>query len=63
MWVFNVFLYLVFLFGSEDMLQYREMVQAGSPCYAYIASLGEPGIDAGEQPNCFYDPSNINPGK
>lgn len=57
MWVFNVFLYLCFLFGGE---QYAERVAAGSPCYAYVASLGD---DTSLQPDCFYDPSNINPGR
>ena len=57
MWVFNVFLYLCFLFSPK---QYDASVAAGAPCYSYVANLGD---DSGAQPICWYDPTNQNLGK
>lgn len=57
MWVFNVFLYMMFVFSPQ---QYKQAVAAGEPCYGYAAQLGD---DPSPQPVCFYDPSNTNPGR
>lgn len=57
MWVFNVLLYLCFLFAPA---QYAERVSAGASCYGYAAAMGN---DQGEQPVCWYDPANTNPGR
>ena len=50
MWVFNVFLYLTFLFNQA---QYQEMKQAGYPCYGWAGG----GSPDSAPPVCFYDPS------
>lgn len=57
MWALNVWLYLCFFFAPE---QYKALVANGSPCYAYVASLGD---NQGAQPACWYDPANVNPGR
>lgn len=49
MWVFNVFLYFLFLFNQPV---YQQFVLAGAPCYAYVGSLGNE--DPGAPPPCFY---------
>lgn len=54
MWILNVLLYLCFVFAPA---QYGQRVAAGEPCYAYRADFGN---DAGPQPTCWYDPSNVN---
>ena len=59
MWVFNVWLYLCFLFGG---IQYQERVNDGVACYVFVASVGDEDPSTTVQPYCFYDPSNLNPG-
>ncbi len=51
MWVFNVLLYLCFLFNQ---FVYDQLVKQGAPCYGYVASLGNEPAD--QPPVCFYDP-------
>ncbi len=51
MWVFNVFLYLQFLFNPP---QYTAFVDAGATCYAYVSDHGE--TPQTERPVCFYAP-------
>ncbi|HXS98757.1 MAG TPA: hypothetical protein VN736_29375 [Candidatus Limnocylindrales bacterium] len=53
----NVLLYLMWLFQPAT---YTEMVKGGAPCYVYVDVLHS-GAPRGEQPACFYDPSNVNP--
>jgi hypothetical protein len=51
MWVFNVFLYMMFL---SNPAVYQEFKDSGSPCYVYRSDSGEdPATGA---PPCFYDP-------
>jgi hypothetical protein len=57
MWFVNVLLYLTWLFQPPT---YTEMVKGGAPCYVYVDVLHS-GAPRGEQPACFYDPSNVNP--
>ena len=59
MWIFNLFLYLVFLMGmwTGDFNEYDQFVAAGAPCYEAVGAPTTP------QPICFYDPSNVNPGQ
>lgn len=50
MWVFNVFLYLCFLFNQDF---YRQLVERqGAECYFYVAEWGDQDPDA--RPVCFY---------
>jgi hypothetical protein len=61
MWVFNVWLYLVFLANQPG---YQTLVDAGMPCYGYAAQLADdPAAPVPPQPVCWYDPSNTNPGR
>jgi hypothetical protein len=49
MWVFNVFLYLCFLFNPPA---YEALVHAGATCQVYVSDHGEgPGTPP---PPCFY---------
>src|SRR5437868_2997681 len=50
MCVFNLFLFLYFLF---DPGVYRSLVDAGSPCYIYLSDHGE--APPGPPPACFYN--------
>jgi len=50
MWVFNVFLYLCFLFNQPV---YDAMKVAGATCYAYVPVAGEQPV--GPPPVCFYE--------
>lgn len=50
MWVFNVFLYLMFLSGSPN---YQEFRDAGAACYVYISDHGEQPSEP--PPVCFYE--------
>ncbi len=52
MWIFNVLLFLCFLFAPA---QYDAMVAAGAPCYTYMAAWGN---DQSPEPVCFYVPVN-----
>lgn len=54
-WEFNVFLFLEWWSRSPN---YAEFVAEGSPCYGWIGG-GRPDVP---QPECWYDPSNSNPG-
>lgn len=50
MWVFNVWLYLVFVFSPG---QYAGLVEAGASCYAWVPET--PGqVAVGEAPTCWY---------
>ena len=49
MWVFNVFLYLCFLFNKPA---YESLLNQGAECYAYIAAWGDE--DSSQPPPCFY---------
>jgi hypothetical protein len=51
MWIFNVFLYLMFLFSPKQYLESKAM---GAPCYAYVSDHGE--LPTTPPPPCFYDP-------
>jgi hypothetical protein len=58
MWVFNVLLYLMFVFNPTV---YDAMKASGAPCYAFVASLADAEHPAGiDPPPCFYDPTNAN---
>ena len=61
MWVFNVWLYLNFVFNPSG---YQQWKSAGQPCYAYVASLADPAFpqNPNVQPTCWYDPTNLNSG-
>jgi hypothetical protein len=50
MWIFNVFLYLMFI---SNPVVYRELKQVGAPCYAYHSDHGE--RPDSPPPPCFYD--------
>jgi len=64
MYVFNLFLYLMFIFNPPA---YDAAVAAGAPCYGFAPQLAsvaaEIGADTEHQPVCPYDPTNTNPGK
>ena len=60
MWVFNVWLFLLFVSGPNNAGVYASMVASGSPCYRYMAAWGN---DPSPQPVCWYDPTNTNSGK
>jgi hypothetical protein len=54
MWVFNVWLYLVFLFGGT---QYDEMKTNGDTCYAWMQIEDTQSATPDSLPPvCFYDP-------
>lgn len=61
MWVFNVLLYLMFLFSPE---QYAAFKAAGAQCYIYRADMAEIGGPQAPDPPplCWYDPSNVSVG-
>ena len=61
MWVLNIWLFMTFFFAPDV---YRAEVAAGSPCFAYVASLADPAFpqDSSVQPTCWYDATNVNPG-
>jgi hypothetical protein len=50
MWMFNIILYLMFLFNQPV---YQEMKAEGYACYGYVAALGNE--DPNTPPPCFYD--------
>ena len=61
MWVFAIWLYFAFLFGGN---QYQELKDQGAACYVWVNFPGDPiPTEIPEQPTCFYDPTNLNPGK
>lgn len=52
-WVFNIWLYLLFVFNPQG---YAQDVAAGYPCYALVQlAFAGPG-DPGPMPPCWYDP-------
>ena len=50
MWVFNLWLYLMFVFNQPV---YDAMKAAGASCYVFVPALG-PG-EQGAAPPCFYE--------
>lgn len=64
MWIFAIWMYLLFcsLVGGNPASQaaYESFKANGAPCYVYIAAWGN---DDSPQPDCWYDPSNTNPGR
>ena len=55
MWVFNVFLYLTWLFAPAI---YDAKVASGEPCYVFVQQLGD-GSDPGPMPVCWYAPAPV----
>jgi len=49
MWIFNVFLYLCFLFNQDA---YRQLLEQGATCFAYMPDWGNE--DPNSPPACFY---------
>jgi hypothetical protein len=55
MFVFNVFLYMMFVFNPP---MYQEAKDSGNyPCYGVIANDDGSMPDATDMPVCWYDPS------